>query len=181
MNLLYLLPSVLFFIRTVLADDACTPRTESGRAATVHAGPLLRRPGVLEPVHDVVRVQWLPAAARLQGVQFRDVVLDLFARRMLILSEPALKARQFELGVEAGPHPRLVRILQERWMRWTDRTTARRDRATAIGLRALRVMMMVIRGRPYRVHTETDLLLLQPSFEISFRLLRQIVATSAEG
>lgn len=106
------MPGVLLFVRAVLADDAGAPRAEPGGTATIHAGSLLRRPCILEPVHDVVRVQWFPAAARFQGVQFRDIVLYLFARRMLILGEPTLEARQLELRVEAGPHPGLVRILK---------------------------------------------------------------------
>lgn len=89
----YLMPGILLLVRAVLADDAGAPRAESRRTAAVHAGPLLRRPGILEPVHDVVRVQRFSAAARLQGVQLDDVVLYLLARRMLILGEPALKTR----------------------------------------------------------------------------------------
>lgn len=165
------MPSVLLFVSAVLADDAGAPRAEPGRTTAVHAGSLLRRPGILEPVHDVVRVQWFPAAARLQGVQFRNVVLYLFARRMLILSEPTLQTRQLELRVEAGPHPGLVRILKKRRMRRSYRTAAGGNRATAVRLRTLRVMMMVGSGC-YWVHTETYLLLLQPRFEISLCLFR---------
>lgn len=177
---MYLMPSILLFVRAVLADDAGAPRAESRRTATVHAGSLLRRPGILEPVHDVVRVQRFSAAARLQGVQLHDVVLYLFARRMLILGEPTLETRQLELRVETGPHPGLVRILKKRRMRRSDRTAAGSDSTTAVGLRTLCVMMMVGSGC-YWIHTKTYLLLLQPRFEISLCLFRQVVAASAEG
>lgn len=166
---MYLMPSVFLFIRAVLADDAGAPRAESRRTTTVHAGSLLRSSGILEPVHNVVRIQRFPTAARLQGIQFRNVVLYLLARRMLILGEPALETRQLELRVETSPHPSFVRILKKRRMRWSDRTTARSDRATAVGLRTLRVMM-VIRSGCYWIHTKTYLLLLQPRFEISLCL-----------
>lgn len=65
-------------------------------------------------------------------------------------------------------------------MRRPDRTATGRDRATAVGLRTLRVMMMIGSGC-YRVHAETYLLLLQPRLEISLCLFRQIVAAPAEG
>lgn len=174
------MPGILLFVRAVLADDASAPRAKPGRTATIHTGSLLRCPGILEPVHDVVRVQRFPAAARLQRVQFRDVVLYLFARWMLILGEPTLEARQLELRVEAGPHPGLVRILKKCRMRRPNRTATGSDCATVVGLRTLRMMMVVGSGW-YWVHAETYLLLLQPRFEISLCLFRQIVATSAEG
>jgi len=107
---------------------------------------------------------------------------------MLILGEPTLETRQFELRVEASSHPGLVRILEQSRMRRSDRATAAaatgRYRAPAVGLRTLRVMMMMmvmVRRRRQRIYAETYLLLLQPRFEIPLCLLRQVVAASAEG
>ena len=62
---MYLMPSVLLFVRAVLANDAGAPRTKPRWTAAIHAGSLLRGPSVLEPVYNIIRVQWFPAAARL--------------------------------------------------------------------------------------------------------------------
>ena len=59
------MPSVLLFVRAVLANDTGAPRAKPRWTAAIHAGSLLCCPGVLEPVHDIIRVQWFPAAARL--------------------------------------------------------------------------------------------------------------------
>lgn len=115
----HLLSGVLFLVTAVLADVAGTPRTQAGRTVAIDPpglGPLLRGPRVLEPVDDVINVQGLPVASRLQRVELTHVVLDLLARRVLVLAEPALESRQLEFRVKARAHARLVRVGQQTWV-----------------------------------------------------------------
>lgn len=76
-------------------------------------GAFLSGTSVLEPVNDIVDVEWLAASARVQGVQLNNVRLNLLSRGVRVLLEPALQLRQLHLRVEAGAHPGLlVRVLR---------------------------------------------------------------------
>ena len=135
------MPRIVLLVATILANVTRAPRTESWRAITIDAPrlrPLLRGPGIFEPVDDVVNVQRFSVPPRLERVQLVDVMLDLLAGRMLVLAEPALKSRQLEFRVEARAHARLMGERQQtRMMR----------RRGSCGRRCGSRMMVAQRGR----------------------------------
>lgn len=181
------MPGIFLFIGAVLANVTSSSWTKSWWTVSVDAPGLcsfLGSPRVFEPVHDVVHMQRLPVASRFQGVELRDVMLDLLPRWMLILAEPALESRQLQLRVEARSHSGFVREGQETGMRWTDGTrwsndgTDVDDLTGAVRLGTLRPMM--IRRRHHRVEAQSQLLLLQPALEIPPCFFRQVVASATE-
>ena len=94
------------FIRVLKYVEYCTFQTSSNSASCL--------PRVLEPVDDVVDVQRLLPPPGLEGVEGGDVLLDLEAGGVVVLSEPWLQLRNLVLGVETYSHPGLVLVTQHR-------------------------------------------------------------------